>query len=344
MRFSKKFLLILSILLLVVFSFGCGGDKEKVDDGKIKIGLVFDVGGRGDKSFNDAAYAGLERAKQELGIEYEYIEPPSSGGGDREAGLRQLAVKGFPLVFGIGFMFTNDINSVAKEFTDTYFACVDYTVNPDIPIPDNVAALQFKEHEGSFLVGAMAGLISKTKKVGFIGGMDIPLIHKFEQGYITGVKTACPECEVLVGYAGVTGEAFKNPGKGKELALSQYNSGADIIFHAAGSTGLGLFEAARETDNLAIGVDSDQYYEAPGYILTSMVKRVDNAVYEVIDELVKGKFTPGLKEFGLEVDGVGYVYDENNKDLIPQEVVDKLEEYKAKIVAGEIVVPFERSN
>ena len=328
----------MAILLGMVVMVGCAKEKEKVE-ATLRVGLVFDVGGRGDKSFNDSAYRGLKRAKEELGIYYEYIEPEE--GSDRESGLRMLASQKFDLVFGIGFMFSDDITHIAREFSETKFGCVDYTVQSGREIPPNLAALKFREEEGSYLVGAIAGLSTKTNKLGFVGGMDIPLINKFESGYKAGVRKANPKATILVGYAGVTGEAFKNPAKGKELALSQYGQGADIIYHASGSTGLGVFEAARGKDALAIGVDSDQYHEAPGYILTSMIKRVDNSVYNTIKDTIAGQFKGGVHVFGLKEDGVGYVYDENNRDLIPDEVRKKVEELKAKIIAGEIKVPSE---
>jgi len=230
---------------------------------------------------------------------------------------------------------------MAKEFPDKKFACVDYTIQPGREIPSNLAALKFREQEGSYLVGALAGLLTKTNKLGFVGGMDIPLIHKFEAGYKSGVRRVNPKATILVGYAGVTGEAFKNPAKGKEIALSQYGQGVDIIYHASGSTGLGVFEAAREKNALAIGVDSDQYYEAPGYILSSMIKRVDNAVCDTIKDTIAGRFKGGVHNYGLTEDGVGYVYDENNKDLIPDEIIKKVEELKAQVIAGEIEVPRE---
>ncbi|MCM8788333.1 MAG: BMP family ABC transporter substrate-binding protein [Candidatus Omnitrophica bacterium] len=305
----------IAFILCIFMIFSCKGREETKGEKKLRVGLVFDVGGRGDKSFNDAAYNGLMRAKDSLNIDFQYIEPSGAGGGDREAGLRELAAKGFELIFGIGFMFSDDITKIAREFPNQYFACVDYTVKEGETIPTNLVALKFKEEEGSFLVGAIAGLTTKTNIVGFIGGMDIPLIHKFEAGYKAGVKAVNPDCKILVGYAGLTGEAFKNPGKGKELALAQYNKGADIIFHASGSTGLGVFEAAREKNKLAIGVDSDQWYEAPGYVLTSMIKRVDNAVFETIKDVANGRFKGGVRELGLKEGGVGYVYDENNKYL-----------------------------
>ncbi len=335
---KKIFLIPLILMMIGILSAGCTQRKEEVE-ATLRVGLVFDVGGRGDKSFNDSAYRGLERAKEELGIYYEYIEPGE--GSDRESGLRMLANQNFDLIFGIGFMFSDDITHIAKEFPEKKFACVDYTVQPGREIPSNLAALKFKEEEGSYLVGAIAGLLAKTNKLGFVGGMDIPLIHKFESGYKAGVRAVNPKATILVGYAGVTGEAFKNPAKGKEIALSQYGQGVDIIYHASGSTGLGVFEAAREKKALAIGVDSDQYYEAPGYILTSMVKRVDNAVCDIIKDTIDGQFKGGIHAFGLREDGVGYVYDENNRDLIPDEIRKKVEELKSQIIAGEIEVSSE---
>lgn len=318
------------------FLAGCS-PREDAQSSRTSVGLVFDVGGRGDKSFNDSAYAGIERASRELGIEFDYIEPGE--GSDRESALRQMASSRDKLIFGVGFLFTDDVNHIAQDFPEKKFACIDYAVNPTRPIPDNVVALKFREQEGSFLVGALAGLITKTNTVGFVGGMDIPLIHKFEVGYLMGAKTVNPKCRVLIGYAGVTGEAFKNPAKGKAIALSQIGQGADIIFHASGSTGLGVFEAVRDKKLLAIGVDADQYSEAPGYILTSMVKRVDVAVYKTVQDVLAGKVRGGIREFGLAEDGVGYILDQNNKNLIPDWAVKKVEELKMKIIRGEIKIP-----
>jgi basic membrane protein A len=251
------------------------------------------------------------------------------------------------IVIGVGFIFTDDLTQLAKEYPKTSFAGVDYSLSTDkngkiIPPPDNLAALKFREEQGSFLVGAIAALVGKSKKVGFVGGMNFPLIHKFEMGYTAGVKQVCPDCEVLVQYAGVTPEAFRNPGKGKELALSQYQQGVNIIFHASGSTGLGVFEAARQTGKLAIGVDADQYNEAPGFVLTSMVKRVDNAVFDAIKRVKEHRFKGGIYQYGLAEDGVGYVYDEHNAKLIPPDVRARVEALKQEIIAGRIVVPSTR--
>lgn len=300
---------------------------------------MFDVGGRGDKSFNDAAYMGLEMAKDSLGISFQYIEP--SGGSDRESALRQLAsLKGVGLIFGVGFIFTDDITNVAKDFPDKKFACIDYSYDPNKPLPPNLIPIEFREEEGSFLVGALAALTTKTNIVGFVGGMESPLIKKFQAGYEAGARYVNLKIEVLVAYAGVTGDAFKNPAKGKELALSQYAQGADIIYHASGVTGLGVFEAARETKRYAIGVDMDQWNEAPGYVLTSMIKKGNVAVYDIIKEWKNNKFDGGKAQvFGLSDDGVDFVYDQNNKPLIPQSVYDKVESLKQQIIDGQIKVP-----
>jgi len=303
----------------------------------LNVGLVFDVGGRGDKSFNDAAYAGLERAQQNLGIEFSTLE--TGEGADREAAMRQLAAGGSTLVFGVGFLFTDDILRLAQEFPAVKFACVDFTVTEGQTLPPNLVALKFKEEEGSFLVGALAAQLSKTGKVGFIGGMEIPLIKKFEAGYRAGARAVKPGTAVLVKYAGTTGSAFKDPTKGKELALAEYHQGADIIFHASGSTGLGVFEAARELDKLAIGVDSDQTDEAPGHVLTSMVKRVDQAVFDCIKETVAGNWKSGVRVFGLADQGVGWVYDTRNQKMIAAPVKAMVDSLERLIVSGAIVVP-----
>ena len=300
---------------------------------------MFDIGGRGDKSFNDAAALGLERARTELGVPSVTLE--THEGADREAQSRQLAAGDAQLIFGVGFLFTDDIRALAKEFPDKKFACVDYTVTPGDTLPANLVALKFKEEEGSYLVGALAALVSKTGRIGFVGGMDIPLIHKFQAGYEAGAKAVRPDVQVIVKYAGTTGEAFRDPTKGKELAIAEYNAGADVIFHASGSTGLGVFEAARSLHKFAIGVDSDQYDEAPGVILTSMVKRVDTAVFDVIRDLKNGRWQGGVRTFGLADDGVAWVDDAHNHDLIPDAVRARLASLRADIIAGKIVVPSE---
>ena len=333
---------VLALALPLLLVAGCaehqgGAKSSSAANGKPRVGLVFDVGGRGDKSFNDAAYAGLERAKAELGIDFSTLE--TGEGTDREAAMRQLAAGGSSLVIGVGFLFSDDIKALAQEFPKVKFACVDFTVKEGEALPPNLVALKFKEEEGSYLVGALAALLTHTHKVGFVGGMEIPLIKKFEAGYTAGVHAIDPKDEVLVKYAGTTGTAFKDPTKGKELALAEYHAGADIIFHASGSTGLGVFEAARELKKLAIGVDSDQYDEAPGVVVTSMIKRVDNAVFDTIKELSEGRWTGGVRQFGLAEKGVGWVYDERNRAQIPDRVKTVVDSLEAEIIAGRIAVP-----
>ncbi len=355
----RKLLILTSALLLahvaLLFVRPAGADAEPAGEG-LDVGIVFDVGGRGDKSFNDGAYLAGERATRDFGARVRYIEP--GDGSDREAGLRLLAAEGLDLVVGVGFIFTDDLTVLAKEYPDVAFAGVDYAVSTDtagkvIPPPPNLAALKFREEEGSFLVGALSALVSQqrrigeravtpTKRVGFVGGMDIPLIHKFEAGFRAGVGHVCPDCTVVAQYAGVTPEAFRNPGRGKELALSQYQQGVNIIFHASGSTGLGVFEAARSSRKLAIGVDADQFAEAPGFVLTSMVKGVDAAVFDAIRRAKDGSFRGGISQFGLAEGGVGYVYDANNRALVPDAVQARLSALRDSIVAGRIRVPAER--
>ncbi|MDQ3019065.1 MAG: BMP family ABC transporter substrate-binding protein [Bacteroidota bacterium] len=340
----KKILCYLLISLSISALSSCS--KQNAPDSKnenpnpVKVGLVFDIGGRGDKSFNDAAYKGLVMAKEKLGIEFEVIDP--GDGSDRESALRKLASKkDMGLVFGVGFIFTDDINNIAKEFPDKKFACVDYSVDPVKQIPNNIEAIEFKEEEGSFLVGSLAALTTKTNEVGFIGGMESSLIRKFENGYKQGVKYANPNCEILSAYVSVSPEGFKNPGKAKEIALSQYENGADVIYHASGLSGLGLFEAAREKQKLAIGVDMDQQKEAPGFVLTSMVKQVDEAVFLTIKEFKENKFAGGIKTYGLKDNGINYVYDSDNKKLIAPETKAKLDEIKKKLINGEIKIALE---
>ncbi len=341
----RKLLAVLGALLLVhvaLLLVRPAGAAVAPTAKRVRIGIVFDLGGRGDKSFNDGAYLGGERARKELGANVTFIEP--GDGSDREPGLRLLAAEGNDLVIGVGFIFTDDLNKLAAEYPNTKFGGVDYAVGSDkdgkvIPPPANLAALKFREEEGSFLVGAIAALSGGSKKLGFIGGMDSPLIRKFEAGYTAGVKHVCPDCEVIAQYAGVTPVAFRNPSRGKELALAQYQGGVKVIFHASGSTGLGVFEAARTMDALAIGVDADQFREAPGHVLTSMVKGIDASVFDAIKRVQSGSFQGGVIGFGLAEDGVGYVYDANNKALISDAVRARVEALKREIIAGTIKVP-----
>lgn len=303
----------------------------------IRVGLVFDVGGKNDKSFNNAAWRGLQRAQAELGVATEIIEPTE--GTDRESALRSLAAKGFDLVIGVGYIFGPDLERLAAQFPRVHFAGIDYAPSPSGPQLPNLVGLRFREHEGSFLVGAIAGLLTRTNIVGFVGGMKIPLIRKFEVGYEAGVRHVCPRCRVLSAYAGTEAKAFADAPLGGELAAAQYGKGADIIFHAAGKTGDGVFAAARQRGLRAIGVDSDQWAMATCCIITSMIKRVDVAVVDVVKDLIAHRFVGGVRELGLAENGVGFVFDEHNRDLLPLEVVQRVNALREQIIAGKIQVP-----
>ncbi len=305
---------------------------------RVRVGLVFDVGGRGDKSFNDAAYVGLVRAEKELGVEGAYLEPVGSE--DREAAMRLFAARGMDLVIGVGFIFSSDVDRVARDYPDVHFACVDYAPPPGGG-PPNVEGLDFREEEASFLVGAVAGLVTKTHEVGFVGGMTGPLIRKFEAGYGAGVKAACGECVVHAAYVGASPDAFRDPAKGKALAISEIAQGADVVYHAAGASGHGVFEAAREGHAWAIGVDADQHDEMPGTVLTSMVKRGDVAVFDAIKAVSEGRFAPGVHELGLREGAVGYVEEGPHAAGIPADVKRRVDALRDDVVAGRIHVPAE---
>jgi len=324
------------LALAILPALACSGDGEKTEaPGTARIGMVFDIGGKGDRSFNDSAYRGLVQAREDFGVTVVEFEPGQDS--DREQGLRKLASRGFDLVIGVGFLFTESIRAVGADYPDVHFALVDGRVE-GLP---NVASLLFREEEGSYLVGALAALKSETGVIGFVGGMEVALIRKFEAGYRAGAKAVRPDVKVLVNYAGVTPSAFADPVKGKELSLSQIGRGADVIFHAAGTTGNGVIEAARLKGVFAIGVDSNQNHMAPGTLLTSMEKRVDRAVYEIIRGLVEGEFSGGVHEFGLEGGALSYSLDEHNEALIPAEHRAVADSLAGEIIAGRIRVPKE---
>jgi basic membrane protein A len=310
--------------------------SEDVGKG-VRVGLVFDLGGKDDKSFNTAAWRGLEMAKQQLGVHVEYIEP--SEGNDRATALRSLAAKHLDLVFGVGVIVGPDLEQLAREFPDVKFAGIDYAPGPDSPKLPNLEGIGFREQEGSFLVGAIAALVSRTHVVAFVGGMKIPLIRKFEVGYTAGAHYVCPTCRVLAVYAGTTPKAFNDAPRGQELGAALYDEGADIIFTAAGKTGDGVFAVARSRGLYAIGVDSDQYDMAPCCIVTSMLKRVDLAVVDVVRDVVLHRFSGGMRDLGLAEKRVGFVADERNRRLLPLDVVERAQALADQIIAGKIQVP-----
>ncbi len=300
--------------------------------GEFKVGLVLDRGGKDDKSFNTSAYEGATRARDKLGIRLKYVEAPDDNA--FEPMLRTLAMRDYDLIIGVGFAQKEAIQKVAAQFPNKHFAIVDAQVQ----VP-NVRSLMFQEHEGAYVIGAIAAMTSKTGKIGFVGGMDIPLIRRFEVGYEAGAKKINPQAVVIANFVGVTSEAWNNPPKGKELALSQYEAGVDVIFAAAGASGLGVFDAAEDKQKFAIGVDANQNWTKPGLILTSMLKRVDEAVFAAIADAKAGKFTGGVQWFGLANKGVDYACDQYNAKILTKPVRKRADELKADIIAGKIVVP-----
>ena len=336
---------------VVLTGSACHRQAYAADDpSRVHVGIVFDIGGKDDRSFNAAAFAGVKCAetgawpngqscgKGALGIVLRDIEPgtPTS----IEPALRAFAERGYDLIIGIGFAQAPIIEIVAKDYPNLHFAIVDGTSG----LP-NVASLIFREQEAAYLVGLLAARTSRTGTIGFLGGMDIGLIHRFEKGYDEGARSVRPDIRIIQNYVGVTDSAWNNPGKGKELALAQIGKGADVIFTAAGNSGLGAFDAVEQAGtangratHFVIGVDSNQDMVKPGFVLTSMVKRVDNAVYSIVQEVVNRMFRAGFHAYGLEQDGVGYSVDQYNRDLLTPEMIQDAEDAKKKIIAGQITV------
>jgi basic membrane protein A len=324
---------------------GSEGGASSADASDVRAAIVTDVGGLGDQSFNDSANAGLERAVSEMGAEGNVLE--SGTPTDYVNNLTQLAQNGFSPVFAVGFLMTDAVTEVAPQYPDQSFAIIDSVVEQP-----NVASLTFREEEGSYLAGVVAGLMTQEDTeyttpddttVGFLGGLEGPLIKKFEAGYKAGVESVCPDCEVLAEYAGTTPDAFNDPAAGQEISLRLNDNGADIIYHASGGTGAGLFEAANDRQFFAIGVDSDQAALNPGVpILTSMLKRVDNAVFQTVEQFANDEFPGGeVQTFGLAEDGIGLAPFGDFQDLVPTEVTDAVDEARQEIIDGAVEVPTE---
>ncbi len=293
--------------------------------------VIFDMGGKFDKSFNESAYNGAERFKKDTGVAYREFEVTNES--QREQALRNMARRGATVIVGIGFAQATPMKTVAPEFPNIKFVIIDGVVEAP-----NARSILFKEHEGSFLVGMLGAMKSQTAKIGFVGGMDIPLIRNFAAGYVEGAKYSNPSIEVFQNMTGTTPAAWNDPGKGAELAKSQMDRGADVIYAAAGATGLGVLQAAKDGGKYSIGVDSNQNYLHPGSVLTSMIKRVDNAVYDSFKSAKDGTWAAGMVSLGLKEDGVGYALDDYNRKLITPEMEAKVNQAKADIIAGKIVV------
>jgi len=297
----------------------------------LKVGLVIDKGGKEDRGFNAAAVSGLERAKRALHVSTEIRE--AAGDLAHEPLLREFAKQGYGLVIALGAVRSDAVKKVAAEFPMVNFAIVDAQVDRN-----NVRSILFEEQEGSFLVGAIAGFMNKSGKLGFIGGMDVPVIRRFKVGFEAGAKQTNPGIQVVSQFVGTTSDAWNDKSKAKQLATSQYGSGVDIIYGAAGASNLGIFDAAEAAGKYAIGV-SNQNWVKPGRILTSMRKRVDIAVFMTCQDAMTGGFSGGLKRYGLSSQGVDFVVDSNNEKLLSQEVLSKVHLLKQEIVDGKIQVP-----
>jgi basic membrane protein A and related proteins len=296
-----------------------------------KPAIVYDLGGKFDKSFNEGVHMGAEKFKKDTGTDYRDFEPQNDA--QREQALRRFARDGFSPIVAVGFSQETALKKVADEFPNIKFAIIDSVVEKP-----NVQSIVFKEHEGSFLVGLLAAQASKNGKVGFVGGMDIPLIRKFACGYVQGVKYAKKDAEVFQNMTGTTGAAWADPVKGGELAKGQIDRGADVIYHAAGGTGIGVLRATADAGKLGIGVDSNQNGLHPGKVLTSMVKRVDVATYNVFDQAKKNTFKAGMSNLGLAEDGVAWALDDNNKALITADMKAAADKAAADIKSGAIKV------
>lgn len=297
----------------------------------VKPAIVYDKGGKFDKSFNEGVFAGAERFKAETGVEFRDFEPTNDA--QIEQALRRFARDGHSPIIAVGFSQATALQKVAAEFPDLKFTIIDMVV--DLP---NVQSVVFKEHEGSYLVGLLAGMASKTGKVGFVGGMDIPLIRKFACGYIQGVKAARKDAEIFQNMTGSTPAAWNDPVKGGELAKSQIDRGADVIYHAAGGTGIGVLRAAADAGKLGIGVDSNQNALQPGRVLTSMLKRVDVATHGSFKAAREGVWKPGMSVLGLKEEGVAWALDEANKTLITPEMKAAADKARADIISGAVKV------
>lgn len=321
---TKKMVLLLLVLVLIISLTSCS--MSKPGQGKSVV-MIADTGGLEDDSYNNSAYEGLKQAEEEFGVEIKVVESQTAD--DYELNLRTASEEGANLVFAIGHLLTESVNNIANNFVDQEYAIIDETIEKD-----NVVSVTFKEHEGSFLVGVIAGLTTKSNIIGFVGGIQTPQIEKYEYGFKAGVKSVNPNAEVLVNYIG----AFDNPSLGNEAAVAQKQLGADIVFQAAGACGLGVIQAAGDQKFWVIGVDEDQSSEDPEHVLVSMIKRFDIASYTLIKSMVEDTITDHMIELGLEEDGVGYSDKAGNLTV---EVVNIADKYKEAIINKEFEVPYD---
>ena len=331
MKLKKIATIAMAGIMTASFLTGCGSNTESKADGadKITVAMVSDVAGINDQSYNQSAWEGLERAKKELGIEIKYLE--SKQDSDYATNVETLADEEVDLIIGVGSKLSDTIKEAAKNYPDQKFAIIDETYDE---IPSNVKSVLFESEQASYLVGLIAGKMSETKNVGFIGGLDIPVINTFKYGYMAGVKAADANCEIQAQYA----NSFNDQAKGKAITNQMISKGADVVFTAAGDVGTGSMEAIKEANKYGIGVDRDQSDLAPQNILTSAIKRVDVGMYETVKELVEGKFQGGTSTtYGLEQNGIGIA--DTTSNLVPQDVLDFVNEKIEELKAGKISVP-----
>lgn len=365
---KKKFLKVAVTFLFAgaIFLTSCGSKTNDAGSGsgsattgtkEFKVGIALATGGKGDKSFNDSAIAGLEKAKKDLGIVYKVAEPKDAT--QAETALEGFAEDGYDLVIAVSFSSAGALQNAAENYPDTKFAIIDFAYSDGNP--DNVKSIVFKEEEGSYLAGVLAAKSSKANIIGFIGGQEVPLIGKFQAGYEAGAKEANPDIKILSSYIGTESSAFNDPARAKEIALDMISQGADVIYHAAGNSGNGMFEAVKEKNILGIGVDSNQNYIVPGNVIGSMLKAVNNSVYITIQETMDGNYKGGeIVSYGLKEDGIGLtdletltveetegISSEDQakikalKETITTETKDLIKSLKEKIISGEIKVPTE---
>lgn len=331
MKLKKIATIAMAGIMTASFLTGCGSNTESTNNGsdKVTVAMVSDVAGINDQSYNQSAWEGLERAKKELGIEIKYLE--SKQDSDYATNVETLADEEVDLIIGVGSKLSDTIKEAAKNYPDQKFAIIDETYDE---IPSNVKSVLFESEQASYLVGLIAGKMSETKNVGFIGGLDIPVINTFKYGYMAGVKAADANCEIQAQYA----NSFNDQAKGKAITNQMISKGADVVFTAAGDVGTGSMEAIKEANKYGIGVDRDQSDLAPQNILTSAIKRVDVGMYETVKELVEGKFQGGISTtYGLEQNGIGIA--DTTSNLVPQDVLDFVNEKIEELKAGKISVP-----
>lgn len=331
MKFKKIATIAMAGIMTASFLTGCGSNTESTNNGgdKVTVAMVSDVAGINDQSYNQSAWEGLERAKKELGIEIKCLE--SQQDSDYATNVETLADEEVDLIIGVGSKLADTIKDAAENYPDQKFAIIDETYDE---IPSNVKSVLFESEQASYLVGLIAGKMSETKNVGFIGGLDIPVINTFKYGYMAGVKAADANCEIQTQYA----NSFNDQAKGKAITNQMISKGADVVFTAAGDVGTGSMEAIKEANKYGIGVDRDQSDLAPQNILTSAIKRVDVGMYETVKELVEGKFQGGTSTtYGLEQNGIGIA--DTTSNLVPQDVLDFVNEKIEELKAGKISVP-----